>query len=335
MPSISIIVPIFNQEDNIRLCIDSVLNQSLTDFELILINNGSTDGSGEICQEYSEFDNRIIILNRDNNHLGATRNEGISLSKGDYIVFIDCEDFIHKEMLQVLYEQIIQHEADIALCDFEPIEEGEYINEKRSEEPLSDFKVTTTKGVHALHGLYDVDRLYSVPWSKMYRKKIFNHIRYPDRFIDEDEFIAHELLYQSTKVVYVQEPLYYYVICVGRKGSETPIRMTVEKFAKMSALYKRSEYFREKRLKKLEERALLHFIDHFFWYYLTSQKELPEAIKERKQIKILYNKLFFRIIGHSQINIKRKLIYSIFRFSPNIHKLLTDFLNDKRVLEQS
>jgi len=335
MSKISIIAPIFNQEVNMRTCIESVLSQTLTDFELILINNGSSDNSGIICDEYSRKDNRIVVLHRDNYDLGAARNDGISFSSGEYIVFIDCDDFIHIEMLKVLYDQIILCEADIALCDFQPIEEGEVRNENRRKDPLSDYTVTTTSGIQALHGLYDTDRLFSIPWSKMYRKKLFNNIKYPVNHVDEDEFIAHKLLYQAAKVVYIHEPLYYYVICVGRKGSETPIPMTVEKFDKVTALYERAIFFKEKKLRDLEERALLHFLEHFFWYYLQSQKELPKAHKERKQIRRLYNRLFFRIVSNSKVNVKRKIIYLTFRISPYIHKLLIEYLGNKRLVGQS
>src|SRR5690625_7009728 len=121
MSKISIIAPIFNQEVNMRTCIESVLSQTLTDFELILINNGSSDNSGIICDEYSRKDNRIVVLHRDNYDLGAARNDGISFSSGEYIVFIDCDDFIHIELLKVLYEDNILCVAENAMCVYHNI----------------------------------------------------------------------------------------------------------------------------------------------------------------------------------------------------------------------
>src|SRR5690625_6339074 len=115
-------------------------------------------------------------------------------------------------MQKVLYDQIILCEADIALCDFKPIEEGEVRNENRRKDPLSDYTVTTTSGIQALHGLYDTDRLFSIPWSKMYRKKLFNNIKYPINHAEENKFIAYNLLYQAAKVVYIHQTPHYDVI---------------------------------------------------------------------------------------------------------------------------
>ncbi|WP_165769024.1 glycosyltransferase family 2 protein [Virgibacillus profundi] len=334
MAKISVIIPIYNQEFNMQLCIESVLTQTFPDFELILVNDGSTDKSGVLCDEYLKKDKRISVIHKEHHDIGAARNAGISRSSGEYITFVDCDDFLHEEMLKVLYHQIVFTEADIALCDFQPIEEREEKNENRRKDPLQNYSVTTSSGIKALHGLYDTDRLFSVPWSKMFRKELFNHIKYPVGYVDDDEFVAHRLLYQADKVVYIHEPLYYYVVCVGRKGSETPIPMTVKKFDKVLALYERAVFFRERNLRDVEERALLHFSEHFFWYYLQSQKELPNAAERRKEIKKLYNRLFFRMINNPQVSKKKRVVYGAFRLSPSIHKLLISRLDAKRLVKQ-
>lgn len=318
-----------------ELCIESVLTQTFTDFELILVNNGSTDNSGIICDEYSRRDSRVSVIHREEHDIGAARNIGLSQSSGEYITFIDCDDFLHEEMLRVLFRQIVLTQADIALCDFQPIEEGEEKNVNRRKDPLQNYSVTTSTGAQALHGLYEKDRLFSVPWSKMYRKDLFNNIKYPEGYVDEDEFVAHRLLYQADKVVYIHEALYYYVVCVGRKGSVTPIPMTAGKFDKVLALYERAVFFREKKLRSVEEKALIHFSEHFFWYYLQSQKELPNEHKRRKEIRRLYKQLFFRIIRNPEESIKKKVVFGTFRLSPYLHKLLISQLDGKRLVGHS
>lgn len=334
MSKISVIAPVYNQELNISLCINSVLTQTFTDFELILVNYGSTDNSGIICDQYSKQDNRISVIHREHSDIGTVRNIGISCSTGEFITFIDCDDFLHEQMLNVLYHHMVSAQAGIALCDFQPIEEGEDKNYNRRNEQLQNCSVTISSASQALHGLYDTDRLFSVPWSKMYRRELFNNIKYPVGYVDDDEFVAHRLIYQAAKVIYIHEPLYYYVVCEGRKGSLTPIPMTIEKFDKVLALYERAVFFREKKLKDVEEKALLHFSEHFFWYYLQSQIELPEAKGRRKGIKKLYNQLFPRMIKNSQLSNRKKVMFSAFFLSPYIHKLLISRLEGKELVKQ-
>ncbi|MGM8364858.1 glycosyltransferase family 2 protein [Virgibacillus sp. W0181] len=334
MPKISVIAPIYNDGLNLPLCIKSVLEQTFTNFELILVDYGHEDNNRIIYDKYSNLDSRISVIHSENRDIGAARNIGISHSSGEYITFIECDDFLHEQMLEVLYDQMVTTAADIVLCNFHPIEEGEDKNENRRKDPVQDYSVTTFSGAEALNGLYDTDRLFSVPWSKMYRKTLFKSIQYPIGYVDDDEFVAHKLLYLAAEVVYVHEPLYYYVVCEGRKGSVTPIPMTIEKFDKLLALYERAIFFREKKLKDVEEKSLLHFSEHFFWYYLQSQKELPNANDRRKEIKKLYNKLFFRLMNNPRVSIKKKIVYGAFRISPSIHKLLISRLENKKLAEQ-
>src|SRR4051812_34034895 len=112
-PKISIIVPVFNVEKYIHDCLESILNQSFIDFELILVNDGSSDRSGVICDEYSKKDNRITVIHKENGGQSTARNRGIDLAKGDYIGFIDSDDWIDHDMYKVLYEKAIEIGADI------------------------------------------------------------------------------------------------------------------------------------------------------------------------------------------------------------------------------
>lgn len=316
MPKVSVIALIYNLEAYTPLCINSVLDQTFKDFELILVNDGSTDSSGQICEEYAKKDKRISVIHKDNEGIAAARNTGLAFASGEYIAFIDCDDYFHEQMVEILYEQIVSAQADIAMCDYFPTEEG---NDNQRKSALPDYSVGTYTNKQALHGLYNKSHTYVVPWNKLYRKEIFKNVKYPSGYLYDDEFTAHRVLYEANKIVYVHAPLYYYVI---RKGSTTHSPMTEKKFDKVLALHDRAVFFREKELKDLEEKALRDYTEYFFWYYLHSQIVLPEATGRRAEIKRNYNHLFFRIIKNSLINKKEKVIYSIFRFSPYIHKLL-------------
>ncbi|MGM8364857.1 glycosyltransferase family 2 protein [Virgibacillus sp. W0181] len=319
MPKVSIIALIYNLEAYTPLCINSVLEQTFEDFELILVNDGSTDNSGRICEEYAKKDERIVVIHKNNAGIAAARNTGIAHASGKYITFIDCDDYFHEQMVEILYKQIVTNKADIAMCDFLPTKEG--IEDQRKDR-LEDYTVSTYTNRQVLYGLYEEGHTYVVPWNKLYRKELFKNVKYPDGYLYDDEFTAHRLLYEAKKTVYVHVPLYFYVI---RNGSTTHSPMTEKKFDKVLALHDRAEFFRLKNLPELEEKALDNFTVYFFWYYLNSQIELPKADDRRTEIKKIYNQLFFRIIKSRQTNKREKVVYSVFRFSPYIHKhLFTD-----------
>jgi len=316
MPKISIIALVYNLEKYTPLCIESVLNQSFRDFELILVNDGSTDNSGFICDEYAKKDRRVKVVHKSNAGVAAARNTGIEYASGNYIAFIDCDDYFHERMIEVLYEQIVSTKADIVMCDYFPTEEGK---EKQSKKELPIYSSISYTNKQILHGLYEENHTCVVPWNKLYKREIFDDIKYPSGYLYDDEFTAHRILYKSQKTVYIPLPLYFYVI---RRGSITHSPMTERKFDKILALRDRVEFFKEKKLSDLENKALVDFTDYFFWYYLQSQIELPNANKRRNEIKKHFNNLFFRIIKNPQINFKQMIVFSIFRFSPSIYKYL-------------
>src|SRR5690625_3550080 len=123
---LSIIVPIFNMEQLLPKCLDSILTQTFKGFELILVNDGSTDKSGEICDDYAHKDQRIKVIHKKNGGTSSARNAGLAVAKGDYIGFVDSDDYINKHMYETLYNSAIKHSSDIVLCSYEDVYEGQY-----------------------------------------------------------------------------------------------------------------------------------------------------------------------------------------------------------------
>ena len=118
MPKISIIIPIYNLEKYLDKCIKSILNQTFKDFELILVNDGSTDKSGVICDNYKKVDDRIVVIHKENGGTSSARNIGIDIARGKYIGFVDGDDYIHENMYYELYENLIKNNSDISICKF-------------------------------------------------------------------------------------------------------------------------------------------------------------------------------------------------------------------------
>ena len=123
-PLVSIIVPIYNVEPYLKKCIDSIINQTLTNIEIILVNDGSTDNCGKIIDEYAKKDNRIIALHKENGGQASARNMGLDIASGKYIGFVDSDDLIDKEMYKVLYDEAEKNIADLVICDFKKVNEN-------------------------------------------------------------------------------------------------------------------------------------------------------------------------------------------------------------------
>ena len=161
MVKVSVIVPIYNSEKFLKRCIDSLVNQTLDDMEFILINDGSTDSSDSIISSYK--DSRIKYFKRSNHGIGATRNFGLSHANGEFIGFLDSDDYVSSDMYEKLYNECIQKKLDIVVCDFYKMSDNmEEIN-------LLDFDVTDLNSKPNL--LMDINL---APWNKLYRNKVWN-----------------------------------------------------------------------------------------------------------------------------------------------------------------
>ena len=207
---ISVIVPVYNVEKYLERCIDSIIDQTYKNIEIIIVNDGSTDNCASIIKGLQEKDSRIKSYYQANAGLSAARNTGIENSSGDYYLFVDSDDYIHPQMVEILYKNLIDYEADLSVCDLHWIEEG-----KDAEEYVQNNPVVYS-GKEVLRKLIGDDLISVVAWNKLYKKEIFKDIRYPVGRLHEDEFVIHKILSKCNKSVYTDAKLYYYI---KRKGS--------------------------------------------------------------------------------------------------------------------
>ena len=205
-PTISIIVPIFRVENYLERCINSILNQSFKNFELILVDDGSPDRCGEICDEYGKKDNRIKVIHKKNGGLSDARNAGLEIASGVYVGFIDSDDFIHKDMYKILYEGLIKTNSDIAQCKFKYFSNIDEIKENNN----IIEKIETYNNIEAINGIMDNKELNTNVWNKLYKRDLFKEIVFPKGKIHEDEFVTYKLFYKSKRICSVNKELYYY-----------------------------------------------------------------------------------------------------------------------------
>jgi glycosyltransferase involved in cell wall biosynthesis len=206
MPNISIIVPVYNAEKYLHRCVNSILNQTFIDWECILIDDGSTDESGKICDEYSNKDTRFHVIHKKNGGVSSARQLGIETAIGDYVIHVDPDDWIEPDMLEELYKKIVEDDADMVICDF--------IWNRPSGISLSSQKPSAFDSKSIMIDLL-TERLHGSCWNKLVRRDIIvtNHITFPPQLsIHEDMFFFTELLLNNIKVTYLNKAFYHYVI---------------------------------------------------------------------------------------------------------------------------
>lgn len=209
---ISIIVPVYNVESYLTQCIESLINQTYKNLEIILIDDGSTDKSGEICDLYKEVDNRIRVIHKKNSGVSSARNIGLDIAKGDYIGFVDSDDFIDLMMYEKLYLQIEVNDADMIKCNFIEVKKNKIQNDI-----VSTGDVTIYTREEALYNFICKEYSHNKPfktvvWNALYKKELLENIRFPEGLLYEDGYISPKLFLKSKKLLYLDECLYYYRI---------------------------------------------------------------------------------------------------------------------------
>lgn len=241
LPLVSVIIPCYNVSDFVEKCIQSVLVQSYDNLEIIIVNDGSTDDTGEKIKTFL-YDERIRYIVQENKGLSGARNTGLDIMKGDYVCFIDSDDFIHKDYVKILYKNLIKTDADISICNVV----WYYHNNPINIEELPNENHFEVKPSNEYMRLINYNYLYITAWNKLYKAFIFDDIRYPLGKIHEDEFIAHELYYKVKKVVVTDRVLYAYV---QRESSIVNTNYNEEKFlCVMEAYENRYKFYLDKKI---------------------------------------------------------------------------------------
>ena len=204
-PIISIIVPIYNVGKYLPKCIESILNQTFKNFELILVNDGSTDNSGVVCDDYAKKDTRIKIIHKSNGGVSSARNAGLYVAKGEYIGFVDPDDYIDKNMYEKLYRLCIDNNSDIAICRFNREINGKIQNKESTEE------IIELNNMEAMNELFKGNLYRFSLCNKLFSKKCFNDVLFPEERIHEDLSTTYKLFDNSKKTVYINYCGYIYV----------------------------------------------------------------------------------------------------------------------------
>lgn len=214
---ISVIVPVYNVERYVQRCIDSICSQTYRDIEIILINDGSTDASGKICDEAALSDSRIRTIHKENGGLSDARNAGLDVMQGEYVTFIDSDDFVAKDYIEKLYAAISSTHADISVCAESYVTLDADANIKILKRPLRDYDGTLLMTAEeALSTMFRQDLYDSSACAKLYHADLFAEMRYPVGYTYEDIGTIYQIFLKSQQVVYIGDHLYLYF---QREGS--------------------------------------------------------------------------------------------------------------------
>ncbi len=209
--TISIIIPVYNVERFLNRCVESVLSQSYQNLEVILVDDGSPDNSGPMCDRWAEKDHRIRVIHKENGGISDARNSGIDMACGEYLVFIDSDDYIAPDMVQKLYNSLKGNDADISICNFLYIDEnGIPLPSKNRFSPLKNETITGLEAIKRESDYHHKGWYYLFAWNKLYKKELFSEIRYPKGKLCEDDFIAHKLFQKCGRVSCITDVGYYY-----------------------------------------------------------------------------------------------------------------------------
>lgn len=246
-PLVTIVVPMYNVEKYIEKCINSLLNQTYQNIEIIIINDGTKDNSLAIAERKAKEDRRIKIISQPNQGLSAARNTGIDNASGDYICFVDSDDFIHTDYVKLLLECILENDVDISVCNFFYIDEqGNTWKRKEKEKKIYNNE-------EALKDIFSKEQNTEVmTWNKLYKIQLFrdNKIYFPVGRYHEDNFTTYKLYYYANKIAMISDELYYYL---QRNNSIMGQKFNKKRLDILDAIGETKSFFKDKKIKLNEE----------------------------------------------------------------------------------
>ena len=266
-PLISVVVPVYNVEKYVEQCVHSIINQKYKNLEIIVVDDGSTDSSGRLCDEMLALDKRIKVIHKENGGLADARNVGIEHANGNLIGFVDSDDYIHPDFYEELYNLMEKEETDIAECQFlrvdvENIERvQEIIDEANSR---LEYQATTQDNISALRNLYG-PRLQPyikkvVVWNKLYKKSLFDDVRFPVGKLHEDEFTTYKILYNCKNIVSTNRIMHAYMQTQNSIMRKTIKQQRIDD--NLKAYEEAANFFNKINNQELEHKVLRRYLEN-------------------------------------------------------------------------
>lgn len=282
-PLVSVIVPVYRVEKYLRVCIESILNQSFSDLELILVDDGSPDNSGAICDEYARKDERVKVIHKPNGGVSSARNIGLDVACGKYIGFVDSDDWIEHEMYEKMVCTILSGDADICFCRVAAAnEDGTRLENHR----LFGHGKRIFSGREVLELLVKGgSTYYESVCNKLYKRELFSKLRFPEGKQHEDAFLVHHIYGMCNRVVFTEDILYNYRL---RSDSIMRTKFSIQHLDAIDAFCERVEYCASENMVDTAAYALLQAVGKMLELFMKiSAKDTSALKRSRNQIKML------------------------------------------------
>lgn len=317
MEIISVIVPVYNVKPYLKLCVNSILKQTYKNLDIILVDDGSTDGSGEMCDEYLNIDKRIRVFHKKNGGLSDARNYGIKRAKGELITFVDSDDFIAPQMHDILYNNMKNESADISICNSKLIWSTE---EAVSDNNNNNYEILSSK--EALKIMLTNRKFQSSAWDKLYKKSLFNNIEYPIGRIYEDIATTYKLIHNSNKIIYSSYIGYYYF---QRSGSIIHSKFNKKQLDMILAYDEMIKYFEDNSIDLINE-VLAMYVNANVIVFKEMSKDKYVDYDLEKYLKNNIKKYLKIYIESKEFSKKHKLFAIASIYSPKLFKITCSIL---------
>lgn len=312
---ISVIVPIYNVEKYLSQCVNSLINQTYKNLEIILVDDGSLDNSGKICDEFSEIDSRIIVIHKENNGLSSARNAGLKIAKGNFIGFVDSDDWLDENMYEILFKLIKDNDSDISCCKFFKTADSE------EKVPVIDNEIIQSfNNIDGLNNFYtDLYTQTVVAWNKLYKRNLFDNVTYPTGKIHEDEGTTYKLFYKANKITYTNKPLYYY--------RTTPNSITTRKFNKkrldiIDVYDEKIKFIRSINNSAIYSKTLKWYLFTLINCYFECSDNMENNEKYLASIKNKISETYREYNRAKEKQLHWVILFSIFKFNPKLYKFI-------------
>jgi glycosyltransferase involved in cell wall biosynthesis len=315
-PKISIIVPVYKVEPYLRKCIDSILAQTFKDLELLLIDDGSPDNCGAICEEYALMDSRIRVVHKENGGLSDARNKGLEIAKGDYVGFVDSDDWIEEDMYELLYNMCVSNNCEIANCTSTIYFKNRTV--KNGTHPLTIHNREEAMKVMLEGKLYD-----EVVWTKLIKRDLLKNIRFNKGIIYEDTAFTYQVIHKSSRVCCIGAPKYHYV-----KRENSTMDQAVKNIRIDAVLiYEEMYNFMAKHYPKLINLVILKLANNALAVLdlITSSQNLDFYKDDYYRVSKILNRHFSQTIKLKDYPRNLKLLL----FATKLHPLMYQFIHNR------
>ena len=305
---LSIIVPVYNSEKYVSVCIESILKQTYQNIEVILVDDGSTDESGKVCDEFEQADHRVRVFHKKNGGVSSARNLGIEKCRGRYVTFIDSDDFVSEDFILIMYQNLQNYNVDISICNFNYV----YNNTvpKNANLIIESAKLLIDDQLD----YFKYSFLFSYSWGKLYKKNLLQHIFFDsDIYISEDSLFLAEVIKNAKSIYYDKTPLYMY-----RMHTESAIHtVTLRKRETMVVAWKKIMDIQELN-SNAYGLAAFRYIEVCRWiaadFSITAHKDMKKISMLRNEAKTRKN-----VISKAKVSIPRKIMLLFFIYLPDLY----------------